>query len=207
MPKKPKLAEYSSSKKAPSENSSAASIGFMVFGFGLVFYSFFLFHNQKNQASLSSVRPLEITSQIDPETSFERMRKIEGLEVNNQRITAEVNKQQEMLGASKYTLQSVDIQDSLMKGVGLPGEANMQLQLHDRLKDERESYPDVYIHRELAIDHVLYDQALRDEQRDRKIFLEGLKRRAAAQNLDVQYDPKSGEITIDQAPDKGPAAR
>ncbi len=135
------------------------------------------------------------------------MRKIEGLEVNNQRITAEVNKQQEMLGASKYTLQSVDIQDSLMKGVGLPGEANMQLQLHDRLKDERESYPDVYIHRELAIDHVLYDQALRDEQRDRKIFLEGLKRRAAAQNLDVQYDPKSGEITIDQAPDKGPAAR
>lgn len=183
------------------ENSSAASIAFMVFGFGLVFYSFFLFHSQKNQASFSSVRPLHITSQIDPETSFDRKRKIEGLEISNQRVSAEIYKEQEMLKLSNKTLNHADIQDNLMRGVGLSGEQNSQTQLHERLKNERDSYPDVLISRELAIDHAIYDQAVSDEQKDRRVFVERLKKRAAAQNLEVQYNSKTGEILIEQGPD------
>ncbi len=146
------------------------------------------------------MRPLRITSQIDPETSFDRKRKVEGLEINNQRISAEIKKEQEMISLSGKYLGPKDIPDRLLKGVDLSSEANTQLQIHDRLKDDRNSYPDVYIPRELAVDHAIYEQALREEQQDRAIFLERLKKRTAALNLEIQYDSKTGEVTIDRSP-------
>ena len=194
----------SSKSDSKKENPAAASIVFMVFGLVLVFSSLFLFHSRKNQASFASVRPGHLSNQIDPDASIDRKRKIEGLEINNQRITAEVTKEQEMLNLGNKALNPVDAQDSLMRDVGLTGEANPQDQMHERLKNDRDSYPDVLIPRELARDHAAYDEAIREEQSDRKIFIEGLKRRAAAQNLDVQFDSKTGEIIIDRAPQSVP---
>lgn len=189
-----------SGQNSKEDNQSAASIVFMIFGLVLVVSAMFLFHTKKNQASFSSVRPSKGSNQIDLDTSVDRKRKVEGLEINNQRMTAEVKKEQEMLNLGNKRLGSVEAQDNLMKDMNLSGEPNSQDQNRDRLRDDRASYPDVFVPHELAIDHELYDQAKREEQNDRKVFIEGLKKRAAAQNLDVQYDPKTGEIVIDRIP-------
>ncbi len=183
-----------SKKNATQERNSKASLIFMLFGLALVFGSLFLFHSKKNQLSQSSLRP---TTKTD---SIAIMKKVEGLEINNQRMTAEVQKDQELLNLGRKILNPVEPQDLGNKNLELSSEPNNQFNNHDRLTEERDSYPDVFVPRELEADREAYDRAGANERLDHRLIIAELKRRAAAQNLDLKFDPATGDVTIDRLP-------
>jgi len=172
----------------------------MVFGLLLVFSTLFLFHSKKNQTSLSSIRPQQASDKATDELTLARMRKLEGLRVNNDRISAEINKEDALLGVQNKTLRRVLSPNPIDAGIGLSQEANAQTGIHDRSAVDSDRYPDIYVPKELALDHAAYEQALINEQQDRKAILDGLQKRAAQQNLDFDYDPKTGDVTIQRRP-------
>lgn len=180
------------------ERASKASLVFMVFGLALVFGSLFLVHSKKNQISQSSLSKVPNTT--EPVNSIAMKKKIEGLEINNQRMSAEVYKNQELLILGRKVLKRVDPQDLVTRDLELSSEPNNQLHIHDRVKDERDSYPDVFVQHELELDHQAFDQAVIDEKRDRAYVIDALRKRAAAQNFDMKYDPATGDVTIDRIP-------
>lgn len=175
-----------------------AAIYFMVFGLALIFGSLFLFQTHPEHASFSSIHPRG--SQKEQESRMESEKKILGIHLNNQRISAEVEKDRKILNLNNKALTSVEAADPLTKDVPLSQEPNTLGNLHERSKSENEQNPDVLIPHEVQTDQEAYEYAIQQEQKDKRRFLEDLKRTAEQKNLEMQYDAKTGEISIDRRP-------
>lgn len=180
--------------------ATLASVVFMLFGLVLVFGSFAVVHEKKDKMSMASVSPQQNFSKLDVTNTIDYKRKMTGMQINNERVTAELNKEQELLNLGNKNLNKVQPQDVMSRGAGLEEEPNNLLGIHDRANSDRESYPDVDISREVGIDHETYDHAEELRKRDTKIFLNNLITRAEQQNIQLSYDPKTGEYTAERMP-------
>ena len=192
------VSHESSQSEPQKESESKASIIFMVFGLLLIFAALVLFQTHTDQATLSSVRPRNF--QKDPEASVEYERDMLGIRINNERISAEVSKQRQMLNLGNKNLMTSEPQDPMAKGVPLSQEPNVLGNLHEKSKNENAQNPDVLIPHEVELDREAYEYAIKQQQKDKRLFLEDLQQKAQQQNLDMQYDAKTGEITIDRKP-------
>jgi hypothetical protein len=175
-----------------------AAIIFMVFGLLLIFGSLFLFQSHTEHANLSSLHPHGL--QKEQESRIEAQKKFFGIYLNNQRISAEVEKDRKILDLGNKALMSVEATDPMAKDVPLSQEPNTVGNLRERSRNENEQNPDVLIPHEVESDQQDYEYAIQQEQRDKHKFLEELKKTAEQKNLDIQYDAKTGEISIDRRP-------
>ncbi len=185
--------DSSDQKKTPK-----ASIYFMIFGLLLIFAALFIFQNHTEHAEFSSMHPQAI--QKNREALIENERKLLGIRLNNERISAEVDKDAKLLKLGNKSLTDVEPPDPLIKDVPLTQEPNTVGNLREKSREEDENHPDVLIPHELEADHRDYESAVSQEQNDKRKFLQDLQHAADEQNLDMEYDAKTGEISIDRKP-------